>query len=355
MDELERVAASYLLNPRGSATCSSSSFQDDETYADDGSVYIYREDAVSPSQQEDWGEYGDYDDENGGRCAARQTGRHFARHNTKHDSYQRWETGQRGDVPSPTTTKKDDIYVQRRGSDPNHTRRDFPRQGVIESNDTVRRQDDYGRGSGERAKSSMGARNGIDPGDLGGDTAGGMCRSDSAGNSSQQRLAPCACAPETVHDEGGDLLQARGLPHRLPKGNDGRHKTDSSARFDDPGASRADNRVQVDAPQEESKPVLTVTNYSPNVDKRAQGKERGKGTTTSKHGGSAGNSGAEVRQVATRLREMILERQASAGRSIRQIFGHFDRHGCGYVKADELRDALADLRLRVSPREAQVS
>lgn len=351
MDELERVAASYLLNPRGSATCSSSSLQDDETYADDGSVYIYKEDTVSSSQHEDWGEHGDYDDEEDRPSAPRHTSRYVARQNTKRDVYQSWETGQHVDVPSPTRAKEDDIYEQRRGSNPNRIRRDFSRQEVIESNDPVRRQEEFGGGSGERAGKPLRARNGIDRQDLGGDTAAGMRRSDSGGNISQKRLASGTCAHETVPDEGGDLRQAREMSQRLPKENDGRRKSNSSVRFDDLRASRADNRVRVDAPQVESKPVLTGTNYSPNVDRTAQVKERGNGTT-SKHGG---NSSAKVSQVAIRLREMILERQASAGRPIRQIFGHFDRHGCGYVKADELRDALADLRLKVSPREAQVS
>lgn len=352
MDELERVAASYLLNPRGSATCSSSSLQDDETYVDDGSVYIYKEDTVSSSQHEDWGERGDYEDEEDGLCATRHTAsRNVARHNSKRDVYQNWETGRHDDVPLPTRAKDADIYAQKRGGNPNRIRRDYSRQEVIESNDTVRRQDDFGRGSGERAEKSLGARNGIDSRDLGGDTAAGMCRSDSGGKSSQKRLAACTCAHEMVRDEGGDLRLARMMSHRLPKENDGRRESDSSVRFDDLGAPRANNCLQVDAPQEESKPVLTDINYSPNVDRRAQVKKRGNGTTY-KHGR---NSSAKLSQVATRLREMILERQASAGRPIRQIFGHFDRNGCGYVKADELRDALADLRLNVSPKEAQVS
>ncbi|CAM9340191.1 unnamed protein product, partial [Laminaria digitata] len=64
-------------------------------------------------------------------------------------------------------------------------------------------------------------------------------------------------------------------------------------------------------------------------------------------------SSRKVEQVAARLREMILDRQASAGRSVRQVFGHFDRRRCGYVNVSEMRDALADLRLNVSPDQAQ--
>ncbi|CAM9167581.1 unnamed protein product, partial [Sphacelaria rigidula] len=57
--------------------------------------------------------------------------------------------------------------------------------------------------------------------------------------------------------------------------------------------------------------------------------------------------------MGARLRQMILGRQASTGRSVRQIFGHFDRRGCGYVNAGEIQDALTDLRFDVSPSEAK--
>ncbi|CAM9846804.1 unnamed protein product, partial [Discosporangium mesarthrocarpum] len=50
---------------------------------------------------------------------------------------------------------------------------------------------------------------------------------------------------------------------------------------------------------------------------------------------------------------MILERQASAGRSVRQIFTHFDRGGCGYINVAEMSEALTDLRLRLSAEETR--
>lgn len=68
-----------------------------------------------------------------------------------------------------------------------------------------------------------------------------------------------------------------------------------------------------------------------------------------------GDSAAKLGKMGARLRQMILGRQASTGRSVRQIFGHFDRRGCGYVNAGEIQDALTDLRFDVSPSEAKVN
>ncbi|CAM9173992.1 unnamed protein product, partial [Chrysoparadoxa australica] len=49
--------------------------------------------------------------------------------------------------------------------------------------------------------------------------------------------------------------------------------------------------------------------------------------------------------AAKMLRRMVQERQASTGRSLRQIYRHFDRRECGYVNASDLRLALEDLRI----------
>lgn len=62
----------------------------------------------------------------------------------------------------------------------------------------------------------------------------------------------------------------------------------------------------------------------------------------------------KIRRVADRLRQMILERQSSADRSMIQVFGHFDRRGCGYVNTEDMMEALTDLCLNLSPAETQV-
>lgn len=67
------------------------------------------------------------------------------------------------------------------------------------------------------------------------------------------------------------------------------------------------------------------------------------------------NNNTKLRRMAVRLRQMILDRQASTNRSTRQVFGHFDRRGCGYVNAEEIRDALTDLRFDVTLSDTQVN
>jgi len=58
-----------------------------------------------------------------------------------------------------------------------------------------------------------------------------------------------------------------------------------------------------------------------------------------------------VRRAAEQLRNMVVERQMQTGRSLRQVFGHFDRRQCGYFDIDDLDEALQDLCILLQPDE----
>jgi hypothetical protein len=48
------------------------------------------------------------------------------------------------------------------------------------------------------------------------------------------------------------------------------------------------------------------------------------------------------------LRQLVLDRQAAAQRSVAQIWRHFDRNGQGRVTAEQFSAALTDLRIELT-------
>ncbi|CAM9655055.1 unnamed protein product [Ectocarpus sp. 6 AP-2014] len=155
---------------------------------------------------------------------------------------------------------------------------------------------------------------------------------------------------------GGRTNDPSSAPHDGPKSQSD-HNRCNVASLDgrDASADRKSSRRCVPAKQF----VVPVpgASYSPKIDRGLRGwRDRDKSNSTrgpgEEHGDGAWKPNDKVRDIAARLRSMILERQASANRSIREVFGHFDRRRCGYVNIAEMRDALADLRIKLSAREA---
>ena len=323
--------------------------EDDETCTDDGSVYIYREGDVS-----------DHDNRrqhnnrvSGNICAARRT--HGEIDKKSYDNYDvhRWQGGRHDDDPVSKRSRYIQARPQRQGNSPNGNHKNVPSRGEDGCwHGTIQNQGDKGCGSGG-GELRADATDDSGPVHQGGDVAAGTCR-NSKGGSGQQAL-PFYSSDSRTNDaeRGGDRCHAYEVSQALPEGHDIRNNENSNVRFDHFGASSTECCVHTDPPLEEVVPVLGA-GYSPKVDRGLRGIGCDKGPT-GRQGGSSADSNAKVRQVAVRLREMIMERQVTAGRSIRQIFRHFDRRGCGYVKAAELRDALADLRLTLSPSDAEVS
>lgn len=347
MDELERVAASYLLRPRGSACLSSAAVLDDDRCADDGSVYIYREGDGLRSGRE-----GDREPSDGDSEAARSSTRshslgEFAMHAIDNEGHH-WQEEQSSESFVSAQVRENSSFEEKGGEGMGEHPRCVLRQRPIGESSPALRGQGTGRDDG-RAEREKGATF------YGSDTAtgkhrhkeidmgqqrprlsdGGQGWNQTAGNNERQQGSGESYGPPDSHDErwsyeANGLLDIHGRPSRKDRGGAIDKAPDISVH--DPGAS-----------------------YNPKGDRGLHGTGRGREATRSGREATVDTISANVGQVAIRLREMILGRQASAGRSLRQVFGHFDRRGCGYVNASEMRDALADLRLKLSPSEAQVS
>lgn len=347
MDELERVAASYLLHRRGSIRHSSADV--DDRFADDGSVYIYRE--CDGSGYEEELEEQDEDGAGGGKHA-----REIVAGREDSDDHYRWQKERREASPSEIARNSGNATDrQRTNLDGDH--RSLPRQqqATGASRTSVCGQ---GVGSGKRG-SERDARTKKRPHSGGltlssGDIATVMRRSERGGSMTtkiRQRPASADVGPQrTDPPVGGSEYHVRGSRLSTSRREVGRGGG-ALVLIDDCSPS-LDHGGQMGVPPEMLVPAAGAT-YSPKVDSGVQGTEHGipRGTM---RGDVVEPGSAKVRQLVARLREMILDRQAAADRSIRQVFGHFDRRGCGYVNTAEMRDALADLRLHMSPTEVKV-
>lgn len=366
VDELERVAASYLLRPRGSMCLASGTAVDDEgdddRFADDGSVYIYREGDSSPSAEDPPRGCGNTHEEDaehgGGDDSGRFGGKFFSPRGMDegdmepHENDCRLWQDERRVEPSPARTQE---------VGPSSSGHDW----------------DVSGGDDHRGVSLEHAETGSTPvqhGGGGGDVAAGVNSKDGRqGNKDiktwrQQQEQQRAIGPSGGADlaerkytrSGGGAQQAQPGAGRAPVPlaatleARGERKNDRGFILPDRGFS--DETTPVEA--------LTVpvpgASYSAKTDRGVQG-QGGWDTTSTRGLGGDDDAGAstqpspKVRQAAARLRSMVLERQASANRSIREVFGHFDRRRCGYVNVAEMRDPLADLRLNLSPEEGKVS
>ena len=342
---------------------------DDDRFADDGSVYIYREGDSSPSaedppqghenQQEKGAEYGGGDDSgrNGWSFFAPEDVDGGDRAGYQHDG-RLWQD-ERHLRPSPARARE----VDRSSS-----------SGC-----------DWGvsGGGGHRRVPGQRSENGstlMQHGGGGGDVAAGVNSNDSRQVNTEiqawqqqqqqqqeeerQRLAGPSGgadpADRTYTRSVGGAQQAQAgagrAPEPLASTLEGRKKQSDLSFLPDRGIGSGG-----DDPLAEPFAIpVPGASYSAKVDRGLQGRGE-RDTAPSRIPGEGGDGGAsaepsaKVRQTAARLRSMILERQASANRSIREVFGHFDRRRCGYVNVAEMRDALADLRLHLSSEEGKVS
>lgn len=362
MDELERVAASYLLRPRGSMCLSSGHAvdddnDDDDRFADDGSVYIYREGDSSPlteappqagdKQQEEDAEHADDDD------SSRNVRNFFAQQAVDEDDRARHESDGR-------------LWQDERRLEPSAVRtREVGRSSGgcdwgVSGNDAHRGIPVQRAENGPTPVQQSGG---------GGDVAAGVNSTGSKqGNTDlqdwQQEEHQRPVGQSGVADLANRKLMRSGrgaqhtqpgigiAPQPLAASLKGRKKKNDRNLL--PGHGFSD-----ETPAETFAIPVPGASYSAKIDRGLQGRG-GRDTTPARRLGDGDDPGAlpepsaKVTHTATRLRSMILDRQASANRSIREIFGHFDRRRCGYVNVAEMRDALADLRLSLSPDEVKV-
>lgn len=363
VDELERVAASYLLRPRGSMCLSSGNALednqgDDGRFADDGSVYIYREGDSSSSaedpprgrdnQHEEDAEYGGDDDSDRNRrnfFAPPDVGDDRARH----DNDGRLWQDKRPLEPSSVRTQE-------------AGRSSSGREWGVSGGD-VHRGVSVQRTENRSAPMQRGGG--------GGDVAAGVNSKDS---NRQGEIDLQAWQQEEqqriVGPSGGSDLASR---KQMGSGGGAQQVQPGVGRAPEPLAATLDGRKKKndrsflpgrgfggETPAETFTVPVPGASYSAKVGTGLQGRG-GRDTTVARGLGAGDDPGpptepsAKVRQAADRLRSMILERQVSANRSTREVFGHFDRRRCGYVNVVEMRDALADLRLNLSPEEGKVS
>lgn len=326
VDELERVAATYLLRPSGSIYQSSFTVADDR-FADDGSVYIYREENGPPSERGQEGEELISESSGDRNCRGRTT----LSHDIEWDQRDRWErdggeASTAAAVPTGNSNNRD-----RRRVAPGGDRAGVTFEGSANGSNGALNDSPAGRGGG-------------------GDAAAGVHHRERSGEGQMLRQPPESsnADQESAKGTSGGDYKKRGA--RAPHGGGtGAGQDVNRALFDDCN-SRPDHGRREGAP-------LETLDTEPGA--RASGSTGREGAPRDaprdNFGGKpAAESSRKVEQVAARLREMILDRQASTGRSIRQVFGHFDRRRCGYVNVSEMRDALADLRLNVSRDQAQV-
>lgn len=342
MDELERVAASYLLHPRGSV-CHSSPAVVEDRFADDGSVYIYREDDGSSQGYEE------------GRREHNNVGE-VSRHSHNRGQLDEDDSMDQECTKASTSARtRENGNVGERscgGSDGDHWG-DFQQRDMCGSRQALGGQacrDTEGR---KREAGVQSRTCGSSLTFCGGDVAAGIHQRDrvKTGTASQNHHGP----PGIIcgRSQAGSGTESQRGVHRQLDTTKRKPETHSNLPTKNGCNSHPDHHGQGDVPPEMLVPVPGA-NYSPKADKGVHGRGCRRASAGDSEGGAAVHS-AKVKQAAVRLREMILDRQASAGRSIRQVFGHFDRRGCGYVNVEEMREALADLRLNLSPSESKVS
>lgn len=397
MDELERVAASYLLRPRTSPPRQHTSCAvEDGSLADDGSVYIYREGDCSSLGDGEWDEEDDEeegvcDDDCVGNVESQSDSR--ARYCCSGDPNHRatrgevnthqepggrdnccWKRIERQNGPSfrsvVNCSRNDIIDFENRRNKGDSGVSDsiavFKHNGVREASSSTIGGRATGRDDGRtkgRACEMLDERGRRDPMIARGDTAVAEAKTGRVGETKSLHQQQSDRPESSYHHGLGSLLAENTADSQLggdftrsgPREGDNWNKDLQYDSFD--LSSRADRGGrQANSPQQIAVPGLG-TKDNPDVVRLGQDGER-EGVTHAKNiaqGKIAVQSTVKVKQVAIRLREMILDRQAAARRSLRQVFGHFDRRGCGYVSAAEMRDALADLRLKVSPDEAKVN
>lgn len=348
VDELERVAASYLLRRRGSIRRSSAGV--DDRFADDGSVYIYRECDGSGDAEE-------VEEQDEGGAGGRRHTRERVDCRADNEGHYQWQEERREASPSLRTRDNGNVMERQRTNSEGDCR-GLPRQLQATGGSSA-----SVRGQAVGADNRLGERDArMKPrpysGGLtlsSGDIAAVMHRSERGGAMTTiQRQHPASADVGPQKSDltvGGSEGHARGS-YLSTGGREGARRGGGALVLIDDCSPSLDHGGQVEAPPEMLVPAPGAT-YSPKVESGLQGSEddRARGTM---RGDAVEHGNAKVRQLAVRLREMILDRQASASRSMRQVFCHFDRRGCGYVNAAEMRDALVDLRLHTSPTEAKV-
>ncbi|CAN0233885.1 unnamed protein product, partial [Ectocarpus sp. 12 AP-2014] len=386
VDELERVAASYLLRPRASVCLSSAAVDDDERFADDGSVYIYRENERPPLGNEQHGEeqedeYHERDGGGGGGVggsyirgnffdapSVQSCERALRRGESEHWQEERHRTREVGGRSSSDGGGPEG-YLYRGGfvqqSEAGRGERDSRRGGAGHTSAGANRKDHNRPGSPSRHSWSL--------------------RQQQQQQQQQQKQQQ---QQQHRHQPRGDAEPYSGPGHAIRNQAEsggvgdqhnemrgGRTNDPSSAAHDGPGSKSDHTQCNVasldgrDAspdrkssrrcvPAEKFVVPVPGASYSPKIDRGLRGwRDRDKSNNSTRGPGEESDDGAwkpdaKVREIAARLRSMILDRQASANRSIREVFGHFDRRRCGYVNVAEMRDALADLRIKLSAREA---
>lgn len=326
---------------------------DDDRFADDGSVYIYREGDSSPSvgdPPQGYDKQQEQDAEHGGGDESDRTGRDsFAPQGVDDDDRARRENDGK-------------LWQDKRRLEPSAVR---TREGGRSSSGHI--WGVSGGDGGHRGASLQRRENESTPtqhgGGGGGIAAGVNSKEGRQGQADIQAWQEQQEQRRLVGPSGGADLANR---KHMRSGGGVQQARAGVGRASEPLATTLEGRrkkndrgFRGETPAEAFAVPVPGASYSARIDRGMQGRG-GRDTTIARGLGGGDDAGAlpdpsaKVRQTTTRLRNMILDRQASANRSIREVFGHFDRRRCGYVNVAEIRDALADLRLNLSPEEGKV-
>ncbi|CAM9443660.1 unnamed protein product, partial [Hapterophycus canaliculatus] len=363
VDELERVAASYLLRPRGSTCFSSAAVNDeddeddlgDNRFADDGSVYIYREGDGSPlpserAQRQEENEV-HINGDGGGSQEFDGDGVH-----NRGSSFtpQRVKDGVRTHRVNGCKLWQDERSKKHEGnrrssyscnrsgpSGENHRGMSIP---CAENRPFLRQHGGHGDRDSIRAGGVADGLNSNTMREPHADCHSLHRRTNQVTTNSLDRNSPLEVVrvddwSGATPDEGGNDIG----PNRGGVGS-----------FDN-STPQPDRAYCEERPPERFALPVPGACYSAKVGKDLQGRGWHDRSTVpaGRQAGRALAPSAKARQTAACLRNMIMDRQASANRSIREVFRHFDRRRCGYVNVAEMREALADLRISLSPDEAK--
>lgn len=362
---------------------------DDDRFADDGSVYIYREGDGSPSGNDQPGRGDDEQDEddvehNGssGGGFDRDRRNFFAPQGIdggdnerarRESGGRRWQDEHRDEPPS-SRLREDDNNTSSSSCNLGGLSRKIHRGVSAQSSEDVSTTPVQCGGHGGRGGGGHDVEAGVNNNNNDDNRQGNIGRHTREQQQQQQRHAGSSGGVEQAASKhvgsgrGAEQSQAGARQTHEPPGvkqQQGRrnHNDLKHGGFGllDERNSWPDSNFREEQPPAQAFVIpVPGASYSAKIDRGLQGRG-GRETAIARGAAGEGDEGtvveysAKVRHTAERLRKMILDRQASTNRSIREVFGHFDRRRCGYVNVAQMRDALADLRLHLSPKEGQVS
>lgn len=340
------MAASYLLRPGSSFRRSSPRNDDEDRYAYDGSVYLYREgDSVGCSGDEQGDDAPSSGFEGGARPPRRTSSHNYDR--------EWWDR---------SSTRENDVNSNRGERRRSHSFADHTAKNTSVHGGTVDRESSSTLHGGKVASCRRGSLAKMEgstmtetTGSEGDDGAHLFKMYD--GEDVEEGWKQLGCTEkgdlQGTPSESGRLSsdeQRNGAPRAGTWGSEGNDGDANDLSKHSSSHTGGDGEANA-----EQSPETLVPAPGDDGDTNSKGVKRERASSAKSDRNTAiVRTDTKQGRMAIRLRQMILDRQAATGRSLRQVFGHFDRRGCGYVNAKEMHDALVDLRISVTDVEAKV-